>query len=80
MLNVKRSKNCIRIISDEEMARNAMLRVLEWAENNNLLDQFNLIDGNFASALEFYVSGYGVENEMETKQIIDLFFKFLRGE
>lgn len=80
MLNIERRKNCVRIISNEEQARNAMLRVLGWAENNNLLDQFNLVDGNLVSALEFYVSGYGAEKELEIRQIVNLFFNFLRGE
>lgn len=80
MLNIERRKNCVRIISNEEQARNAMLRVLGWAENNNLLDQFNLVDGNLVSVLEFYVSGYRAEKELEIRQMVNLFFNFLRGE
>lgn len=78
MIVIKTTKYCVKIATDENKVRRAMERLYTDIRKEGYDSDFT--DMNFISGISIYTNGIGVEKELQFKEILETFYKYVKEE
>lgn len=78
MIVVKKTKYCLKIATDENRVRRAMERLFTDVIKEGYESDFT--DMNFISGISINTSGFGVEKEIQFREVLEIFFRYVKEE